>query len=197
MDLLNHTYPVISAVEGLPYDCISLLPCAASLGGVIVLTSNALIHVDQAIRRVALPVNGWAARVSDMPMLPLEKDLALTLEGSRIVFANEKTFFVIGKDGMIYPVEIMSDGRTVSKLTISSALAQTTIPSTAIQVDNGLLFVGSAVGPSVMLKIHHVEEEVLLSSEEQSTVAAVVDTRISMDIDDDDGETDKSDVSPS
>ncbi|KIM69381.1 hypothetical protein SCLCIDRAFT_1207782 [Scleroderma citrinum Foug A] len=184
LDLLNHTYPVITAVEGLPYDCISLLPCAASLGGVVIMTSNALIHVDQAARRVALPVNGWAARVSDMPMLPLENDLELTLEGGHLVFADEKTFFVIRKDGMIHPVEILSDGRTVSKLTISPALAQTTIPSTAIQLGGGFLFVGSTVGPSVLLKTHRVEEELPCGGEEPATPAAVVDTH--MDIDDDD-----------
>ena len=191
LDLLNHTYPVITAVEGLPYDCISLLPCAASLGGVVIMTSNALIHIDQAARRVALPVNGWAARVSDMPMLPLENDLELTLEGGHLVFADEKTFFVIRKDGMIHPVEILSDGRTVSKLTISPALAQTTIPSTAIQLGGGFLFVGSTVGPSVLLKTHRVEEELPCGGEEPATPAVVVDTH--MDIDDDDGEVGDSD----
>jgi len=156
------------------------------------MTSNALIHVDQAARRVALPVNGWAARVSDMPMLPLENDLELTLEGSHLVFADEKTFFVIRKDGMIHPVEILSDGRTVSKLTISPALAQTTIPSTAIQLGSGFLFVGSTVGPSVLLKTHRVEEELPCGDEELATPAAVVDTH--MDIDDDDGEIDDSEI---
>lgn len=175
-------------MEGLPYDCISLLPCAASLGGIVILTSNALIHVDQAARRVALPVNGWAARVSDMPMLPLENNLELTLEGSCLVFSDEKTFFVILKDGMIHPVEILSDGRTVSKLILSPALAQTTIPSTAVQLDNGLLFVGSTVGPSVLLKTYRTEEELPSGGEEHTTPAAVVDTH--MDIDDDDGEGD-------
>ncbi|KAL4078098.1 CPSF A subunit region-domain-containing protein [Scleroderma yunnanense] len=186
LDLLNHTYPVITAVEGLPYDCISLLPCASSLGGIVIVTNNALIHVDQAARRVALPVNGWAARVSDMPMLPLETDLELTLEGSNLVFADEKTFFVIRKDGMTHPVEILSDGRTVSKLILSPALAQTTIPSTAIQLGGGFLFVGSAAGPSVLLKTYRVEEELPSEGEEHVAPAAVVDTHIVMDIDDDD-----------
>ncbi|KIK28294.1 hypothetical protein PISMIDRAFT_91657 [Pisolithus microcarpus 441] len=188
LDLLNHTYPVITTVEGLPYDCTSLLPCAASLGGVVIVTSNALIHVDQAARRVALPVNGWAARVSDLPMLPLEKDSDLTLEGSRLVFVDEKNFFAIRKDGMVHSVEIVSDGRTVSKLTISPALAQTTIPSFACQLSNELLFVGSTVGPSVLLKTHRVDEELPLGTVESDSPAAVVDTHTAMDIDDEDGE---------
>src|SRR6266404_9414534 len=70
LDLVSRTYPIITKVDGLPYDCLSLIPCSSSLGGVVILTSNAVIHVDQATRRVALSVNGWQPRVSDMPTLP-------------------------------------------------------------------------------------------------------------------------------
>ena len=191
LDLLNHTYPIITAVDNLPYDSLSLLPCAQSIGGVVVLTANSLIYVDQAARRVVLPVNGWSARVSDIPSLPLDKDLDLILEGSRLVFADEKTFFVIRKDGMVHPIEIISDGRTVSKLSLSPVLARTTIPSVARQLDSGMLFVGSTVGPSVLLRAVRVEEEVEdgEAGDTDAAPAAVVDTKNTMDIDfDDDGE---------
>lgn len=192
LDLLNHTYPIITAVENLPYDCLSLLPCAQSIGGVVILTPNSLIYVDQAARRVLLPVNGWSARVSDIPSLPLDRDLDLILEGSTLVFADEKTFFVIRQDGMVHPVEIISDGRTVSKLSLSPALARTTISTVARQLDGGLLFVGSTVGPSVLLRAVRVEEEVEDGEAEDASAApaAVVDTKNTMDIDDfdDDGE---------
>ncbi|KAF8837869.1 hypothetical protein BDN67DRAFT_972360 [Paxillus ammoniavirescens] len=189
LDLLNHTYPIITAVDNLPYDCLSLLPCAPSLGGVVILATNALIYVDQAARRVSLPVNGWFARVSDIPSLPLDKDQDLTLEGSRLVFADDRTFFVIRKDGIVHPVEIVSDGRTVSKMVMSPGLAQTTIPAVTRQLEGGVLFVGSTVGPSVLLRAARVEEEVKPGEEgaEASAMsAAVVDTKNAMDIDDDD-----------
>ncbi|KAF8119582.1 CPSF A subunit region-domain-containing protein [Boletus edulis] len=188
LDLLNHIYPIITTVDNLPYDCLSLLPCARSIGGVIILTANSLVYVDQAARRVSLPVNGWSARVSDIPSLPLDKDMDLALEGSRIVFADEKTFFVIRKNGMVHPVEIISDGRTVSKLVLSPALAQTTIPTVTRQLEGGMLFVGSTVGPSVLLKAARVEEEVEEGEAEEAGAAltAVVDTNNAMDIDFDD-----------
>ncbi|KAH0834713.1 CPSF A subunit region-domain-containing protein [Lanmaoa asiatica] len=186
LDLLNHTYPIITVVDNLPHDCLSLLPCAQSIGGVIILTTNSLIYVDQAARRVLLPVSGWSARVSDIPSLPLDKDLDLILEGSRLVLADERTFFVIRKDGMVHPIEIISDGRTVSKLVLSPALAQTTIPAVTRQFARGMLFVGSTVGPSVLLRAVRVEEEVE-EGEAEDTIAApaaVVDTKTAMDIDD-------------
>ena len=192
LDLLNHIYPIITTVDNLPYDCLSLLPCAQSIGGVVILTANSLIYVDQAARRVSLPVNGWSARVSDIPSLPHDKDLDLVLDGSSLAFADEKMFFVIRHDGMVHPVEIISDGRTVSKLALSPALAQTTIPSVTRQLDKGMIFVGSTAGPSVLLRAVKVEEEIEEGEAEDMNTAptAVVDTKNAMDIDDfdDDGE---------
>jgi len=182
---MSRNYPIITAVDGLPYDSVSLLPCATSLGGVIVLTSNSIIYVDQAARRVALPVNGWAARVSDMPMPPADKDLGLCLEGSRLVFVDEKTLFVIRKDGMIHPIEIILDGRTVSKLVLLPVIAQTTIPAVARLLNDDLLFVGSTVGPSVLMKT--ARQEVPLELPGQHTGATAIDFSDSMDLDDDDG----------
>jgi cleavage and polyadenylation specificity factor subunit 1 len=79
------------AVDGLPYGSVSLLPYATSFGGVVVTTSNSIIYVDRAARHVSLPVNSWAARVSDMSMPPADKGLGLCLGGSRLMFVNEKT----------------------------------------------------------------------------------------------------------
>ncbi|KAG2030510.1 CPSF A subunit region-domain-containing protein [Suillus americanus] len=169
LDLMSRNYPIITAVDGLPYDSVSLLLCATSLGGVIVLTSNSILYIDQAARRVALPVNGWAARVSDIPMPPADKDLGLCIEGSRLVFVDEKTFFVIRKDGMIHPIEIILDGRTVSKLVLLPVIAQTTIPAVAKLLNDDLLFVGSMVRPSVLMKT--AREEVPLELPAQQTGA--------------------------
>ncbi|KAI0062778.1 hypothetical protein BV25DRAFT_1855577 [Artomyces pyxidatus] len=189
LDLVSRSYPVITTVEGLPYDCISLLPCTPALGGVVILTSNSIIHVDQASRRVALPVNGWPPRVSDMPMLtqvPGEQARNLQLEGARIAFVEEKTLFVVLKDGTIYPVEFSVDGKMVSKLSMGAALAQTTTPAVVQKVADEHLFIGSTVGPSVLMRTASVEEVIEDNEDHDASVpAAVVDTVDTMDLDDD------------
>ena len=163
LDLITRNCPVLTAIDGLPYDCLYLVPCSAELGGVIVVSANSLIHVDQTSRRVILPINGWQARVSDHPLPQLteeEKQLNLKLEGSYAVFVDDKKLFLLLSDGTVYPVEVHADGRTVSRLTLSSALARTTIPSTVRRVADEHLFIGSIVGPSVLLKASRVEEEI-------------------------------------
>lgn len=117
LDIATQNYPIITSVEGLPHDCLSLLACSSSLGGVVVVASNSVIYVDQSSRRVALPVNGWPSRISDLPLLPIapeDQTRNLELEGSRASFVDDKTLFVILKDGTVYPIDIVIDGKTVS-----------------------------------------------------------------------------------
>ena len=110
LDLVSRAYP--TKFGGLPYDCLSLIPCSSALGGVVILTSNAVIHVDQATWHVAISVNGWQPHVSDMPTLLMLVDMReLCLKGARMAFVEERTLFVVLVDGTIVPSEfvVMSD----------------------------------------------------------------------------------------
>ena len=191
LDLITHNCPVITAVEGLPYDCLSLIPCSADLGGVIVLSTNSLIHVAQNSRRVLLPVNGWLPRVSDLSFAPLsseESERDMQLEGAEAIFVDDRTLFVVLKDGTVYPVEIFAEGRTVERLTMGTPLARTTIPTVVKRVADDHLFIGSVVGPSVLLKTARVEVEVAEEDVDMvAAPAAVVENTDGMDLDDDDG----------
>ena len=190
LDLVTRRYPIITAVDKLPYDSFSLVPCSPSLGGIIIMSDNAIIYVDQSSRRVALPVNGWAARISDVPLQPLttdEESRILQLEGSQATFVDDRTLFVVTKDGIIYPVEIVMSGKIVSRLSMGPTLAQTTIPSTLANIPEGRLFIGSTVGPSILMRASRIEEKVTSSQKKEEPVA-VVDS-LAMDFDDDDGES--------
>ncbi|TFK70705.1 hypothetical protein BDN72DRAFT_838644 [Pluteus cervinus] len=189
LNITSQTYPIITSVEGLPHDCFSLLPCSASVGGVIISSSNAVIYVDQPGRRIALPMNGWASRMSDLPLLTLEPKDAnrnLELEGSRSVFVDDKTLFVIMRDGTVYPIELAIEGKTVSKLIMASALAQTTIPSVAKRLVDNHVLIASVVGPSVLVKTDHVEEDINEDDAMDASPAAVVQQNDTDIYDDDD-----------
>lgn len=148
----------------------------------MVITGNSIIYVDQSSRRIALPVNGWASRVSDMQILPADSARKFNLEGSRSVFVDDKNFFIILKDGTVYPIEIVVDGKTVSKLLMSPPLAQTSVPSIVRNIGNDHIFIGSAVGPSVLLKAAHVEEEIEQDQFQVARTAVVKDDDV-MDYD--------------
>ena len=185
LDIAAQHYPILTFVENLPHDAIYLLPCPTSLGGVVIVCSNTVTYVDQSSRRVALPTNGWSSRISDISLLPADPIQTLFLEGSQSVFVDDKTFFLILKNGTVYPIEIVMDGKTVSTLTMSPPLAQTSIPSIVRNIGKDHIFIGSTVGPSVLLKAARVQEEVE-EDEVDIAPAAVVQEDYIMEYDEED-----------
>lgn len=199
MDIVTHKFPILTVADGLPHDCFAILPCSSELGGVVVISGNALIYIDQGGRRLCLPANGWASRVSDMPMQDLsteEQSRDLHLEGSFAVFVDVQTFFLITRDGLVYPVEIIRDGRTATRLSLGQPMSQTTVPSFAkrIAISRGannplqgeVILVGSTNGPSVLLKTTLVEERAPSSDPKANGAPSIVADN-PMSVDDDDG----------
>ena len=98
----------------------------------MIISANALIYVDQASRKTALPVNGWASRITDMPLQvlgPEEQECDMHLEGCHAAFVDVRTFFVITQDGFVHPVEIIMDGKTVTRLALGTAACSTSLPN--------------------------------------------------------------------
>ncbi|KAF8324281.1 CPSF A subunit region-domain-containing protein [Cantharellus anzutake] len=153
LDFLTHSYPNIARVGGLPYDCFSLLACPPSYGGVLILSSNSVIHVDQTSRTTSLPVNGWASRVSSITYPPVQASLCLVLDGSRLSFIDERTALLFLSTGVVHPLTIVLDGRVVSRLQLDQSVAQCTPASSLTLVSHDHLFVGSTVGSSPLLQI--------------------------------------------
>jgi len=59
LDIVTQKYPKITSVEGLSHECLAFLPCGSSLGGVVIISSNAIVYVAPSSKRVVLPVDQW------------------------------------------------------------------------------------------------------------------------------------------
>lgn len=187
-DFITHNYPIVTEVEGLPYDCFSVIPCSTFPGGVIILSTNVIIHVGQSSRKVILPVNGWFSRVSDVQTASLTLEQAardLQLEGSHVSFIDDTNFLVILADGIVIPVEIVAEGKTVSTLKMGTPQAQTTLPSTVAKGPGGYVFIGSTSGPSVLVRADRLEEEVPDEVGDQPVGVVNPNSTAKMDVDDD------------
>ena len=77
---------------------------------------------------------------------------------------------------MVYPVELVQDGKTVPRLSIGAALVRTAIPSVVKRIPDEHVFISSAVGLSVQLKTVRAEEEIQSKVMEMEGPAAVADT---------------------
>ena len=145
-----------------------------------------IIYADQPSRRIALPLNRWKGRFSDLPLLPIaptDQGRKLALEGWHSVFIDERSFFLIPKDGTVYLVEIVVDGKAVSRLAMAPSLAQMVVPSLSINIWGNHVLAFRCAGPSVLLKAAHVEMEV---GKIDVALTVVVQDDNQMDYDDED-----------
>lgn len=133
---------IIATSPPLPYSCLSITACPATLGGVLLTTSNGILHLDQSGRVVAAPTTAWLAR--DYPpgrARPVGLDdeagkrsaeMGEALEGSRVEFfthpgddesdANaeqEPTALVWAPSGAVLELSFSRTGRTIAGITIA------------------------------------------------------------------------------
>ena len=154
LDLSSATYPVILALPtSLPYDCYSLQACPKSLGGVLILTPNAIIHVDMSSKVVGKVVNGWHKRSSGLPIdIQNDSSLGIPLEASHVAFIDSHIALLVLQNSTVFRLHFVRDGRSLSKIEIEGPVAFTTVPSTVETVGKDFLFVASAISDSALLR---------------------------------------------
>jgi cleavage and polyadenylation specificity factor subunit 1 len=185
----TRTYPVITAHEGLPYDALSLVPCPAEVGGVLVLCATSIIHVLNSTRRVVLTLSGWMSRESGVVGLESAIHQDLDLTGARATFVDTYHALVVTKEGAVHVLTLVIDGTTLSSLDLGPAIARTNAPVLIRPVgDKNQVFVGSSIGDSVLLDVAQVEEEVAMDTETDVPEPQVeVKKDDGMELDEDDG----------
>lgn len=197
MDPLAQTYPLISSVSNLPSDAQYLVPCPQSIGGVLLVTATALLHVDQSGKFVATSTNGWARFTSALVPTARREECLLELDGSRVVWADEGNFLLLLRDGRVVQARLQVEGRSV--IGVDLVAPKGTASADGVALDLGLnqpsaacevpciaedgstrnaFFAASAVGDSHLVAINMVPEE---------TAAEEKEVKDEMDVDLDDG----------
>ncbi|KAG8693476.1 mRNA cleavage and polyadenylation factor subunit [Ceratobasidium sp. 394] len=185
LDLLTRTYPIIAHATSLPHDAQTLTPCPASLGGVLVTTPNAVLHVDHSGGVVGRAADGWSARVSGLSgIAPPDVGAMGTgpegvdLDGAFVAWMpgeeTEATMFL--PNGAVRSLRIEREGRAVHALTIGTELGARVVRAErgavcAFGEKHGYGFIGSADAESVLVRVVRgagakVEEEAEESDEE-------------------------------
>ncbi|CBQ69361.1 related to cleavage and polyadenylation specificity factor, 160 kDa subunit [Sporisorium reilianum SRZ2] len=111
---VRSAHPVVTTSTALPYDCLYMVSCPQTLGGVLVVCMSSVLHVDQSGRVVVTALNGWFKTISaiepesvlDLPEIP-------DLQGSQLVFTAETAGVLALVDGDLYRFRCQMDGRSV------------------------------------------------------------------------------------
>ncbi|KAJ1977518.1 mRNA cleavage and polyadenylation factor subunit [Dimargaris xerosporica] len=170
LDLEKQTTPVIYHRVNLPYDCIRLVPVPSPTGGILVVTANALIYLDQGQSGLGVAVNSAAVKpeYTEFSLKPAEflslqspdifesklqpDPTQLVLERSESVFLDYDTMLMVLASGQLLLVRCVSHGRSVSELQLA-LIGRSVVPSCACLVRSDLLFLGSGLGDSILIHL--------------------------------------------
>ncbi|WWC98043.1 protein CFT1 [Kwoniella sp. B9012] len=173
------TYPLLTSVTGLPSDSLYLVACPAQLGGVMLVTSTGLVHIDQSGRVVGTSVNAWWSYATALKSDHQSESRKLSLEGSKCLFVNERDMLLILQNGDTHQVRFEMDGRNVGQIKIDESSSTVPPPSSVVIAGDKAVFVGSAEGDSLLGKINE-DREVLLNGDQSVKKEEVKDD---MDVD--------------
>ncbi|CAG8596773.1 4454_t:CDS:10 [Cetraspora pellucida] len=151
LDISQKVYPVIYSMDKLPHSCVKLIPIQKPVGGILIITANAIIHVDQSSPGIGITVNGYAMSTTDFPLDRSFEHLGLSLEGCHYVFLDKDEILLFLRNGDMYLVKLIKDGRSISRIAIEKVGANT-LPSCACSVAPGYFFLGSRLGDSHLVQ---------------------------------------------
>ncbi|KAJ3100898.1 Cleavage and polyadenylation specificity factor subunit 1 [Phlyctochytrium planicorne] len=132
VDTTMKTFPIIYHVQQIPYNAYKIVPLPLPVGGVLVLSTNALIHIDQtSVPGVACAVNKFYGLEVDLPTPPsIEslgpatrkdnplyhnsnvidmKHMSISLEGAEAIIINPDTLFLVTRSGEMLIVELVGN----------------------------------------------------------------------------------------
>jgi len=136
LDLTQHIYPVLFSVDNLPYNCFKLISVPSPVGGILVVSQNGLVYIDQtAVPGISLGLNEYfgiekelSTRGDDSTASLLQKSMAIqpknplyssrmtnfkylgvTLDASVSCFLNPDTLLFILKEGDVLIVEMVAN----------------------------------------------------------------------------------------
>jgi cleavage and polyadenylation specificity factor subunit 1 len=117
LDLQQRASTTIFSVYNLPYDCSRVLPLPPPVGGLLVLGTNQVIHVDQAGRCTSIGVNIYATKSTDFPITH-RPELKLCLEGAvpSLIGNEEGDVLLALRDSTFVRLRFIRDGRNVTDI---------------------------------------------------------------------------------
>lgn len=121
LDLTIARYPSTATSDLLPYDALFIVACPAAIGGVLVVTASALIHMDQTAKLVGVAVNAWFERTADMtlPRYTPPSGAPLDLRDSQLLFTSGTGGLLFPADGTAYSFRCTTEGRSVTGIELS------------------------------------------------------------------------------
>lgn len=150
VDLNRQNYATIFFADNLPFDCFTLSAVPKPIGGVLVVSNNAILHFDQGSIGSGISLNAYAKSMTNFPFFDGSR-LALHLDSSKHTYvAPNVALFVLG-DGKLVQLTLNKEGRSISGFDIQVIGRELQLPSCMVKLDKTYTFIGSCNNESILI----------------------------------------------
>ncbi|CAF1195327.1 unnamed protein product [Adineta ricciae] len=153
INVAQKSNPVIWPVDKLPYDCLSCLPVPKPIGGILVLATNSIIYLNQSIPSYGVALNTLTRESTKYPLRPLY-DLKIALDAAEAMFISNDRVLISIKTGDVYLLTLHTDTMRTMKEFTFDRIGSTVLCSCLCKCDDNLIFVGSRLGNSLLLRLN-------------------------------------------
>ena len=120
LDLQKRNLTPLYTVHGLPYDTFSVSALPAPMGGVLLLGTNQITHIDQTGSAYSLSVNDFAHESTSFPLKARYEGPNIYLNDAKVCALRETTVLLILSDGAMFEVSFKLEGRSVRGIQLES-----------------------------------------------------------------------------
>jgi len=151
LNLQQKVHPVIWSVANLPMDCCQVCPVPKPVGGVLVFAVNSLLYLNQSQPPYGVSLNS-ITNVSTEFLLKVQDGVKMTLDCAHAAFVSSDKLVLSLRGGELYVLTLLVDGMRVVRSFHLDRAAASVLTSCMCICGDGLLFLGSRLGNSLLLR---------------------------------------------
>ena len=151
LNLQQRVHPVIWSVANLPMDCCQVCAVPKPVGGVLVFAVNSLLYLNQSQPPYSVALNSLTG-VSTEFLLKVQEGVKITLDCAHAAFINSDKLVLSLRGGELYVLTVLIDGMRVVRSFNLDKAAASVLTSCICVLGEGLLFLGSRLGNSLLLR---------------------------------------------
>lgn len=142
-------HPLIWSASNLPHDAYKLLAVPSPIGGVLVISANA-IHYHSQSASCVLALNSYASSADGSQEMP-KSSFSVELDAANATWLLNDVVLLSTKTGELLLLTLVYDGRVVQRLDLAKSKASV-LTSGITTIGNSLFFLGSRLGDSLLVQ---------------------------------------------
>ena len=176
INLIDHSHPVIWQVSALPYDCQFCAAVPKPLGGLLVMAANSVIYLDQSVPPYGTSVNHLTNGSTQFALRRQKNTEPISFVNAKTCFIKDNTLCISLENGDVYFLVLKRDSMNNVRAFHLRKSASAVTPTTLTPLSDDLIFLGSRLGNSLLLKYtvrDEVEEEVPAKRKRANTTSEI------------------------